>query len=215
MTQAQLWKIGDHVGFVEMREKTGPIELPVPERWYVLQTYPNKEAKVMRTFKDRNISAYHPVVRQRKLIRGRLRDDLVPLFAGLIFIPDFQANIGGVFVDGVDRYMKFGDYYPVLPQRAAPIKHAPAWKSRFVRRDDKGVLDMIGIRRIEAEGNIPVARRRRLYRIGQLVRVVDGPFAMFNGTIERLDSRERLKLALDVFGRMTSLELDEGQIEAA
>jgi transcriptional antiterminator NusG len=216
MIEQRLWKIGDFVEFVELQGNAAPLELPVPERWYLLQTFPNKEAKVMRAFKDRNISAYHPTVRQRsRVIRGRLRDVVVPLFAGLIFIPDFQANNGGVYVDGVDGYLKFGDYYAVLPESAAPIRRGPAWKSRFVRRDEKRILDMIGIRQLEAEGNIPVARRRRLYRIGEMVRVVDGPFAMFNGTIERLDSRGRLKLLLDVFGRMTSLELDEGQIEAA
>ena len=74
---------------------------------------------------------------------------------------------------------------------------------------------MDGVRRLEAEGNIPVARRRRLYRIGEIVRVVDGPFAEFNGSVERLDSNGRLKVLLDIFSRMTSVELDEGQIEAA
>jgi hypothetical protein len=29
----------------------------MPERWYVLQTFPSKEAKVMRRFRDRGISA--------------------------------------------------------------------------------------------------------------------------------------------------------------
>jgi transcriptional antiterminator NusG len=74
---------------------------------------------------------------------------------------------------------------------------------------------MVGIRQLEAMGNIPVVRRRRLYRIGQLVRVIDGPFALFNGTIERLDSNGRLKVLLDVFSRLTPVELDQGQIEAA
>jgi transcription termination/antitermination protein NusG len=137
------------------------------------------------------------------------------LFAGLIFVPDFQANAGGVFVDGVDRYLKFGDHYPYLPECAAPIKPSAPWNSRYVKRDRKQIPDMLGIRQLEVEGNIPVARRRRLYRIGEFVRVVDGPFAMFNGKIERLDSGGRLTVLLDIFKRLTPVELDEGQIETA
>jgi transcription termination/antitermination protein NusG len=209
------YQVGDFVGYVDVEKLRGPKETPVPLRWYVLQTFANQERKVMRTYKDRNISAYHPVVRRTGIVRGRKADRVHPLFASLIFIPDFQARIGGVFVDGVEGYLKFGDYYPFLPQYAPSVKRSPPWQSRYTRRDEKRILDMDGVRRLEAEGNIPVARRRRLYRIGEIVRVVDGPFAEFNGSVERLDSNGRLKVLLDIFSRMTSVELDEGQIEAA
>jgi transcription termination/antitermination protein NusG len=209
------YQVGQVVGYVDIDKLRGPMETPMPQKWYVLMTFPNKEAKVMRTFKDRNISAYQPVIRKTRVIRGRRSDGAAPLFASLIFIPDFQARAGGVFVDGVDRYLKFGDCYPYLPRRAPPIKRAEAWQSRYVRRDEKRVPDMVGIRQLEAEGNIPVVRRRRLYRVGDLVRVVDGPFALFNGSIERLDSHGRLKVLLDIFSRLTPVELDQGQIEAA
>jgi transcriptional antiterminator NusG len=195
---------GQIVGYVDISQLRGPIETPMPQKWYVLMTFPNKEAKVMRTFKDRNISAYQPVIRKARIIRGRRNDITAPLFASLIFIPDFQARAGGVFVDGVDKYLKFGDCYPYLPDRAPPA-----------RRASGGIPDMAGIRWFASEANIPVVRRRRLYRIGELVRVVDGPFALFNGTIERLDSNGRLTVLLDIFSRLTPVELDEGQIEAA
>jgi transcriptional antiterminator NusG len=210
------YEVGQIVGYVDINQLRGPIETPMPQKWYVLMTFPNKEAKVMRTFKDRNISAYHPVIRRTRIIRGRRNDCTAPLFASLIFIPDFQARAGGVFVDGVDRYLKFGDCYPYLPQCAPPIKLAEeAWQSRYVRKDENLVPDMVGIRQLEAVGNIPVVRRRRLYRVGQLVRVVGGPFASFNGMIEHLDSNGRLKVLLDIFSRLTPVELDQGQIEAA
>ena len=154
---------GQIVGYVDVNQLRGPIETPMPQKWYVLMTFPNKEAKVMRTFKDRNISAYHPVIRKARIIRGRRNDITAPLFASLIFIPDFQARAGGVFVDGVDRYLKFGDCCPYLPQCAPPIKRAEeTWQSRYVRKDENRVPDMVGIRQLEAVGNIPVARRRRL-----------------------------------------------------
>jgi transcription termination/antitermination protein NusG len=54
-----------------------------------------------------------------------------------------------------------------------------------------------------------------LFKVNQAVRVVDGPFASFKGLIERLDSNGRLKVLVDIFSRMTPVELDEDQIEAA
>jgi transcription antitermination factor NusG len=62
---------------------------------------------------------------------------------------------------------------------------------------------------------LPVARRYRLFKAGHMVRVVDGPFAAFNGKIDRLDLNGLLKVLVDLFSRMTPVELDEGQIEAA
>jgi transcriptional antiterminator NusG len=211
------YQIGDFVEFVDLVERRKPVETPVPERWYVLQTFPGKEAKVMRRFRDRGVSAYHPLVRKLQIVRGRKIDRSVPLFATLIFIPDFQAKRGGVFVEGVDRFLRFDDrYYPYLPEVAPAVRRAEVpIESRFVKRDEKLILDMAGIRQLEADGNIPVVRRRRLYKIGQLARVTEGPFTAFKGAIERLDSTGRLTLLLDIFSRMTPVELDEGQIEAA
>jgi transcriptional antiterminator NusG len=155
-------------------------------------------------------------VRKADIVRSRKVDRVVPLFSELIFIPDFQVRIGGVMVDGVQGWLKIGDYYPFLPEVAPAVKRAKTpLVSRFMKRDRKLLLDMVGIRRLESDGNIPVARRRRLYKIGQLVRVIDGPFAAFNGTIEHLDSKGRLTVLLDIFKRLTPLHLDEGQIEAA
>jgi transcriptional antiterminator NusG len=172
----------------------------MPERWYVLQTFPNKERKVMRTFRDRGISAYHPVIRKTKMVRGRRIDTVEPLFGGVIFIPDFQARAGGVRVEGVEGYFRMGDCYPYL-----------------LERDPSGssVQDMAWVRGLERFGNIPVARRYRLFKTGQLVRVLNGPFRHFSGVIDRLDSKGRLTVFLSIFSRMTPVELEEGQIEAA
>jgi transcriptional antiterminator NusG len=187
-------------------EEEGPAESPYdrPGRWYVVHTYAGYENKVKSNLESR-ISSMNQEER---------------IFEVVIPVEDVIEFKNGKKV--VVQKKMFPGYLLVR----ADIDDA-AWSTI---RNTPGVTGFVGpgtkptpLSRREVETFLQVERpgaaevkksRPRLeYEMGESVRVKEGPFADFTGTIAEINEDQlKLKVLVNIFGRETPVELDFAQV---
>ena len=160
-----------------------------PEKcWWCIYTMSRREKELMRQLENRQIAFYGPVVAKRyRSHSGRLRTSFIPLFTNYVFL----------FGSEDDR-------------RSALTSNCIS-KCTEVKDGRRLVADLRQIKSI-LDAEVPVTAEARL-EPGNPVRVKNGPFLGYEGTVIRREGKTRLLLSIHFLEQGVSIELDEALLE--
>jgi transcriptional antiterminator NusG len=180
--------------------------------WFAVKTRPKGERKALRELTKAGIEAYLPEYQIERFNR-RLK---VRKITTLCHFPRYLfACIEGSGFAAVRSCDGVADILPGFPRMPMALSSDDV-KALLSLRDaqTRHLLDDTdqGRRcRGETVRNTLEAMRKRLK--SKKVRVSDGPFTSFPGTVEAVHSLERLTVLINIFGQETPVELESGQIE--
>jgi transcriptional antiterminator NusG len=173
-----------------------------PMRWYIVHAYSNFEKKVQESIreqaKQRGLEDHFdqvlvPVETVTEVRRGRKVNAERKFFPGYVLV---KMNLTDEIYHLIKNTPKVTGFLG-SDNKPMPISEAEA--NRILHQVQEGI-----------ERPKPSVS----FEVGEQVRVSDGPFASFNGTVEEVDeARSRVKVAVSIFGRATPVELEFGQVE--
>ena len=173
-------------------------------KWYVLHVYSGFESKVAEAIKEKaaklGLSEFVeeimvPTEEVVEIKRGQRVNAERKFFPGYV-LAKLHMN------DNVWHLIK--DTPKVTGFLGAGNKPVP-----MSEREAQAILKQV-------QEGIDSPRPSIIYDIGEEVKVIDGPFASFNGIVEDVDEeKSKLKVSVSIFGRATPVELEYAQVEKA
>ena len=172
-------------------------------RWYVIHAFSGYEKKVVVSLRERiELSGLGdrfgeilvPTEEVVEMKAGQKRKSERKFFPGYVLVQMELDDDTWHLVKDTPRVMGF---IGGTADQPAPITEKEA--------------NLI-LQRVEDSGEAP--RPKTLFEPGELVRVTDGPFNDFNGTVEEVNyDKSRLRVAVTIFGRSTPVDLEFNQVE--
>ena len=172
------------------------------KRWYVVHVYSGFEKKIAQQIKqqadekglgdmiDEVLVPSEQVVEVR---RGQKVNAEHKFFPGYVLVKMELNDESWHLVKDTPKVTGF------LGTRARPSPIPDAEADRIVKQSREG---------------IERPRPSVVFEVGEQVRVADGPFTSFNGTVEEVDEEKgRVKVSVSIFGRATPVELEYAQVE--
>lgn len=172
------------------------------KRWYVVHVYSGFEKKIAQQIKDQAEQnglgeqfeeVLVPSENVVEVRRGQKVSTEHKFFPGYVLVKMDLTDDAWHLVKNTPKVTGF------LGSKTKPSPIPESEAERILKQSQEGV-----------ERPRPAV----LFDIGEQVRVSDGPFASFNGTVEEVDEEKgRLKVSVSIFGRSTPVELEYSQVE--
>lgn len=172
-------------------------------RWYVVQAFSGYEQRVQKTLKE-HIKLHEmedlfgevlvPVEEVVEMKTGQKRRSERKFFPGYVLVQMKMDDASWHLVKSVPRVLGF---IGGTSDRPAPISDKEA----------AAILDRL-------QESVDKPKPKTLFEPGEVVRVIDGPFADFSGVVEEVDyDKNRVKLSVLIFGRSTPVVLEFSEID--
>jgi transcription termination/antitermination protein NusG len=184
----------------ETNEPVGTVALDDDRRWYVIHTYSGYENKVEQNLRHRIDSmemqdqiflVVVPTEEEIELKKGERRTVKKKVFPGYVLVQMKLTDDSWYVVrntPGVTGFVGMGN-------KPTPLEDAEV----------RAIL-----KQMEPS---PDKKVRVNYSVGNAVKITDGPFTDFEGTVEAIDEKnERVKVTVSFFGRDMPVELDFLQV---
>lgn len=181
------------------------------KNWYIVHTYTGYEKKVLRTVNtmlaagelDSNIITDVKVPEEEvvEIKDGKRKTRKNLILPGYIMMELDLPEIGWKDLCGRVRHIQgVTGFVGTNPsERPRPISSEEA----------KNILLKAG--EIKGEKSVKIKQN---YAIGDQVKITDGPFATFSGSVEEIDAdKGKLRVMVQIFGRATPVEVDLMQVE--
>lgn len=175
------------------------------KRWYVVQAYSGYEKKVKSALQDRVVlhgmeekfgEILVPTEEVVEIRSGQKRKSERKFFPGYVLVRMDLDSDTWHLVKETPRVIGF---IGGTADKPAPISD----------REAAEILDRI-------EAGVEKPKPKKIFEPGEMIRVVEGPFNDFNGVVEEVNyDKNRIRVAVLIFGRSTPVDLEFSQVEKA